>query len=90
MYLGHEPEHGFEDDQHRAVGYLSYISGSNEELEAYVEWIRQRAKGLVSKPINKAVIEELAEALLEHEELNQKAVRTIRADFIANMFPRRL
>ena len=42
MYLGHDPEYGYEDDQHQAIGYLSYLTGSNEELSAYFEWIKQR------------------------------------------------
>ena len=45
--------------------------------------------GLVSKPVNAAVIGGLAKALLEREELDQKVVRSIRADIITRMFPGR-
>ena len=88
-YLGSEPEHGFESDVDKALDYLNHLSGSDEELRAYFEWIRQRAMGLVSKPVNAAVIGGLAKALLEREELDQEVVRSIRADIITRMFPGR-
>lgn len=89
LYLGGEPEHGFENDVDNALDYLNHLSGSDEELRAYFEWIRQRAMVLVSKPVNAAVIGGLAKALLEREELDQEVVRSIRADIITRMFPRR-
>ena len=88
-YLGSEPEHGFENDVDNALDYLNHLSGSDEELRTYFEWIRQRAMVLVSKPVNAAVIGGLAKALLEREELDQEVVRSIRADIITRMFPRR-
>ena len=87
MHLGYEPQYGYEGDVDMALDYLNHLSGADEELRAYFEWIRQRAMGLVSKPVNAAVIGGLAKALLEREELAQAVVRSIRADIITRMFP---
>ena len=84
LYLGGEPEHGFENDVDDTLDYLNHLSGSDEELRAYFVWIHQRAKVLVGKPMNTAIIERLAEALLDRGELDQQAVRSIRSNFIAS------
>ncbi len=90
MYLGHEPIGGFDSDVDRVGDYLSRLSDSDPEIRAYFRWIHERAKALVGKPMNTALVERLAEALLERGELGQKVVRSIRADSIANTFPRRI
>ena len=78
LYLGHDPEDGYEDDQHRAICYLSYLTGSNEELGAYFEWIKRRARGLVRTPIVRLTIEAVAEVLLDKQVLSGTEVRAIR------------
>src|SRR6266567_2257192 len=64
-----------EADLHMAVDLASYCVGSNEELEAYLEWLRIRTEALVRR--SKLEIEALAEALLRDKTIQAKRAREI-------------
>ena len=64
-----------EADRHLAVDLACYCVGSNEELEAYLEWLRIRTEGLVRR--SKLEIEALAEALLRDKTIQAKRAREI-------------
>ena len=57
-----------------------YISGSDEETGAYIDWLVERTKNILSNPVDRAAVEALAHSLLLHEEIGYKKVRaTIKA-----------
>jgi hypothetical protein len=64
-------------DYHQAVDFLSYLSGSNEAVEAHLHLVELRAKELIEADIHWAEIEALAAALLERKELSSTEVRQI-------------
>jgi hypothetical protein len=68
---------GCEEDLRRAWGLLEYFCGSDEEVQAYLDWINIRAKQLVASEVCQVKIEAIAQALLEKEKLSATEVKTI-------------
>lgn len=81
---------GSSGDRHQAIELLSYLTGSNEELEAYLRLVDVRARQLVADPLNWFLINGLAARLLERQELTgDEVLRAIRAAYDED-FKRRL
>ena len=68
---------GCEEDIRRAWGLLEYFCGSDEEVQAYLDWLNIRAKQLVASEVCQVKIEALAQALLEKKKLSAAEVKAI-------------
>lgn len=69
---------GGSSDSHSAVTLASYIIDDfEEELPAYIEWLRIRTRNILTTPANWRAVEFLAEALLEKEEMSAAAARKV-------------
>lgn len=62
-------------DYHDAIGLIDHFVGSNEELEAYLNLLRIRARNLVAS--NWPYIEAIAERLLEKKTLSAADARQV-------------
>lgn len=62
-------------DRHSAVNLISYLTGSNKELVAWINLLRVQTEGLVKK--HWPEIEAVANALIEYETLTGRQIRTI-------------
>ena len=65
------------NDLQHAADLASYVVGSTEELEAYLDWLWIRAKQLIALPHYWAAIEALAAELVTHKRLGEKRVREV-------------
>lgn len=68
---------GCEEDLRRAWGLLEYFCGSDEEVQAYLDWLNIRAKQLVESEVCQVKIDALAQALLEKKRLSAGEVKAI-------------
>lgn len=68
---------GCEEDLRRAWGLLEYFCGSDEEVQAYLDWLNIRAKQLVASEVCQVKIEAIAKALLEKGKLSAAEVKDI-------------
>jgi hypothetical protein len=67
-------------DLHIAWGLLNKVSGSDEEASAYLEWLFERTRNLISMPGFLDEVRSLADDLLDHGRLSGvKAREAIRA-----------
>jgi hypothetical protein len=66
---GREPAGGWGAAREPITGLGRRITRSDEENEAYLEWLRRRADGLLDLPGTWPAVETLAEALLEEGHL---------------------
>lgn len=68
---------GAERDFEHAYGLASKVSGSPEEADALVEWLRARVRNELSLPDNWAAVKALAEALLAQPEIGVRRAKQI-------------
>ena len=66
---------GSSGDRRHAIDLLSYLTGSAEELEAYLGLVAVRARQFVADPRTWFLIDRLAARLLERPELTGNEVR---------------
>ena len=66
---GREPADGWGEAREPITGLGRRVTRSDEENEAYLEWLRRRANGLLDLPGTWPAIEALVESLLRHSRL---------------------
>ncbi len=76
-YQGHGKWLGHEQDYARARAVVSTLALSNEEAEAYLEWLSRRALALLSFESAWKAVEVLASELLEKGKVSGRRVRAI-------------
>jgi hypothetical protein len=64
-------------DDNNAINMASYMTGSEDELNAYTKWIWIRTKNLISNPIYWAAIQALANELIIRKEIKSREARKI-------------
>lgn len=64
-------------DTHRALDYLDYLTGSDEESGAYAGWLFVKTQNLMNLPYNWNAVIAVADALLQKRKLSQKECREI-------------
>src|SRR5262249_21182342 len=69
VFQGHRRALGDGEDRRVAVNLAGYVCGDEEEIGAYLAWLRARTKLLLNQPRNWRAVADLARALLEHKEL---------------------
>lgn len=68
---------GCEEDLRRAWNLLEYFCCSNEEVQAYLDWLNIRAKQMVALEVCQVKIEAIAQALLDKGKLSAGEVKSI-------------
>lgn len=66
-----------DDDWHKAYDLATYVTGSPEEMEAYVNWLWVRAKYMIALPPQWAAVKGLASDLLERRRIGGRRVREV-------------
>jgi ATP-dependent Zn protease len=64
-------------DNHAAVDLASYVTSSDGEMNAYLEWLRIRTESLLLLPLHWDMIEEVANALMKRETISAKDAKKI-------------
>lgn len=59
-------------DRRNAANIAAYMTGSGEELEAYLRWLWIRTNGLLQRPGYEQAIRSVADALLERQTLSYR------------------
>jgi ATP-dependent Zn protease len=77
LFTGRRHWKGSENDITKAVDYLAYQCGNDEEVSAYLELIWIRTRNLLRLPQHWAAVEAVAEELLKNSFLGQRRVRGI-------------
>jgi ATP-dependent Zn protease len=67
-------------DLQKAHVLAEMVCGSNEEVEAYLNWLAIRTRNMLSNPPYWAAVEALAGALLEQQEIGYRKARKIIGD----------
>ncbi len=67
---------GASKDYHGAVFYASYVTGSSEETSAYINWLLERTKNILST-YHWDAVELLADELIKRREISYTATRKI-------------
>ena len=68
---------GSKKDIHDAVNLASYVTGSNEETEAYLKWLFLRIRNKLKQPMHWVATIALAEELLKKQRIGYMAARKI-------------
>jgi hypothetical protein len=66
---------GASKDYHKAVSYASYVTDSTRETEAYIEWLFEKTKNILSR--RWGAVELLTEELVRQQEIGYLATRKI-------------
>lgn len=74
---GRHPKSGADEDWRRAIDSASYVTGSIEETEAYLNWLWIRTKALLKQPWYWAAVKALAAELLERRRIGERRARRI-------------
>lgn len=70
LYTGVHNADGMSSDFSTAVSLAARLMGDNEEIEAYLNWMRIRARNMLRNPRNWRLVEALATALLAEKPAN--------------------
>jgi hypothetical protein len=76
-YCGRYNHQGATSDRHNSIDLAGYIAGEGEALEAYLRWLRLRARDLIANSLNWKAVQMVAEALLERKTLTHEEGRMI-------------
>jgi hypothetical protein len=68
---------GASQDIDAAFSWATRVSGSMEEAEAYLAWLRVRARHLLDVPEHWSAVEALAAELLQRREVSGRAARRV-------------
>jgi len=79
---------GAHADLHDAARYASVMTGSEDELGAYVRWLWEHTRMLLSAPPCWLAVQRLASALLEDHRIGERRARRIIADALKQGAPR--
>ncbi len=77
LLTGRNAWHGADNEIHAAINAATYLTGSQEEAEAYVRWLYIRTKRLLQQPWNQAAIGDVADALVTDQKLNTTRARAL-------------
>ena len=82
IFSGRKNRIGASSDFHGALDCALYLCGSNEETEAYVNWLWIRTKNMIRQPAKWCSVEGLAKELLDCRKIGyMKARRIIKESF---------
>lgn len=79
---------GAHADLHDAARYASVVTGSEDELGAYVRWLWEHTRMLLSAPPCWLAVERLASALLDDHRVGERRARRIIADALKQGAPK--
>jgi ATP-dependent Zn protease len=82
-FTGRRNHIGAQSDYGCADNLASYFCGSNEELEAYLGWLRARAENLIVQPHRWHAVQMLVKTLMERRRVSDIQSRKIIRDAIA-------
>jgi hypothetical protein len=77
IFSGIKRRDGARKDFQDASWLGSYVCGNREEIEAYIKWLTERTKNILSNSINRAAVEALARELLVNKEIGYKKAKAI-------------
>lgn len=66
-----------DQSQETIVNLASYVCGSDEEAEDYIEWLRLRGSNLIQRPPLWARVERIAESLVKEKKLSAQQIRRL-------------
>ena len=76
-FKGHHDDLGEEHDQSSACDLASHFCGSLEQTEEYIDRLYERARNLITGPLEWPGVEALAKALLESKTLGGRRARQV-------------
>ena len=62
---------------HKVLSTLTTATTAIDETDAYLNWLWVRTRNMFQQPLNWMMVEALATALIEHQELDEETVRNI-------------
>ena len=74
------------DDLQKAYSYAGHMCGDDAETEAYVAWLWERTRLLVTFEPNWTVVEALASELMKRKTIGERAARSIMGEARKNPF----
>jgi hypothetical protein len=79
---------GAHADLHDAARYASFVTGSEDELGAYVRWLWEHTRMLLGAPPCWLAVQQLASALVEDRRVGERRARAIIADALKRGAPK--
>jgi len=89
LLTGRNNWRGAHADLHDAAHYASHVTGSEDELGAYVRWLWEHTRMLLAAPPCWLAVRELAAALLEDQRIGERRARAIISEAIERGAPKR-
>ena len=89
LLTGRNNWRGAHADLHDAAHYASHVTGSEDELGAYVRWLWEHTRMLLAAPPCWLAVRELAAALLEDQRIGERRARAIISGAIERGAPKR-
>jgi hypothetical protein len=77
LFTGCWPEIGSSADMSHAIDLLDHLSSGPRETEAYLAWLLERTKSILSVPFNWVMVQDLASELIIAKELGERRARAI-------------
>ena len=77
LFTGRADWKGSEGDRRHAFLLLEDQCASTEEASAYSGWLWEKTKNTLKFPITWAMVEGLSQALVEHQKIGERRIRTI-------------
>jgi hypothetical protein len=74
-FTGRSNPDGARQDRRCAVNLAEYVCGNDEEIEAYLAWLKIRTANLLARPERWAMVEAVAQALLEREAISGRQAK---------------
>jgi ATP-dependent Zn protease len=71
---------GAEGDFHKSFCLAERVYGTGETTDAYIKFLQYRVRDILQNPMHWLLIEAVAKALLEHQRLGYRKVRSIIKD----------
>jgi hypothetical protein len=89
LLTGRHNWRGAHADLHDAARYASFVTGSDDELGAYVRWLWEHTKMLLGAPPCWLAIQQLAAVLIEDRRLGERRARAIIGEALKRGAPKR-
>jgi hypothetical protein len=88
LLTGRHNWRGAQADLQDAARYAAYVTGSDDELGAYLRWLSEHTKMLLSAPPCWLAVRQLAAVLIEDRRLGERRARAIIAEALKRGAPR--
>lgn len=88
LLTGRNNWRGAHADLHDAADYAAYVTGSEDELGAYVRWLWEHTRMLLAAPPCWLAVQGLAAALLEDRHIGERRARAIISEAIERGAPK--